>query len=68
MRQAWTRAGGDGASVIAATHSRWDGYQMYNERDVFGTAKPSAFYATSVCGVHGVRLENGRGVVVKVRR
>jgi hypothetical protein len=26
------------------------------------------FYATSVCGVHGVRLRDGRGVVVKIHR
>jgi hypothetical protein len=26
------------------------------------------FYATSVCGVHGVRLADGRGVVLKVHR
>ena len=26
------------------------------------------FYATSVCGVHGVRLEDGRNVVIKVHR
>ena len=81
--------GGDGKLVIAATYSRWDGYQGFNERDVFGTTEPAAiaetvdrfcraklgsgvdryeFYATSVCGVHGVRLEDGRGVVVKVHR
>lgn len=82
-------SGGDGAQVIAATYARWSGYQMFNERDVFGTTEPEAialqvdrfcreelgsgidhyeFYATSVCGVHGVRLEDGRGVVVKVHR
>jgi hypothetical protein len=82
-------SGGDGAQVIAATYARWDGYQMFNERDVFGTTEPGAiveavdrfcraelgsgvdhyeFYATSVCGVHGVRLKDGRGAVVKVHR
>jgi len=82
-------ASGDGKLVIAATYARWDGYQGFNERDVFGTTDPAAiveavdhfcrvklgsgvdryeFYATSVCGVHGVRLEDGRGVVVKVHR
>jgi hypothetical protein len=79
----------DGAAVIAATCARWEGYQWYNERDVFGTIDPAAiaaevdrfcraelgsgvdryeFYATSVCGVHGVRLDDGRGVVIKVHR
>jgi hypothetical protein len=82
-------ASGDGKLVIAATYARRDGYQGFNERDVFGTTEPSAiveavdrfcrvklgsgidryeFYATSVCGVHGVRLEDGRGVVVKIHR
>jgi hypothetical protein len=78
-----------GAAAIAATYARWEGYQGFNERDVFGTTDPEAiaaavdgfcrrelgsavdgyeFYATSVCGVHGVRLADGRGVVVKVHR
>jgi hypothetical protein len=82
-------SGVDGALVIGATYARWDGYQGFNERDVFGTTEPAAlvdavdrfcraqlgsgvdhyeFYATSVCGVHGVRLEDGRGAVVKVHR
>jgi hypothetical protein len=34
--------GGDGALVIAATCTRWDGYQGFNERDVFGTTEPAA--------------------------
>ena len=34
--------GGDGALVIAATYARWDGYQGFNERDVFGTTEPAA--------------------------
>jgi hypothetical protein len=83
------RPPGDGAAVIAAACSRWDGYQWFNERDVFGTTDPAAiaaavdgfcrvelgsgidgyeFYATSVCGVHGLRLQDHRGVVVKVHR
>ena len=84
-----TATSGDGKLVIAATYARWDGYQGFNERDVFGTTEPSViveavdrfcrvklgsgidryeFYATSVCGVHGLRLEDGRSVVVKVHR
>jgi hypothetical protein len=77
------------AATISAACARWDGYQWFNERDVFGTADPAAiaasvdafcaaalgsgveryeFYATSVCSVHGVTLQDGRGVVVKVHR
>jgi hypothetical protein len=77
------------AAVIAATYAHWEGYQGFNERDVFGTVEPAAivkavdafcqaqlaacidgyeFYATSVCGVHGVRLGDGRRIVVKVHR
>lgn len=77
------------AAVLAATYAAWDGYQAFNERDVFGTADPVVivvavddwcaarlgsraaayeFYATSVCGVHGVRLADGRRAVIKVHR
>ena len=83
------RTSGDGAAVIAAACARWDGYQWFNERDIFGVTDPAAivaavdsfckaelgsgvgsyeFYATSVCSVHGLKLQDGRGVVVKVHR
>ena len=34
--------GGDGRLVIAATYARRDGYQGFNEREVFGTTDPGA--------------------------